>query len=138
MSARRRISSKYWSAIRDSLCLQAFFVILGNLALDGGQLGRFCLFVLVPYWIVAILILMRRPSSPTPLDLTVIRFGYLALLGLMPLVSTLVDPLLASAAVPSARSGPASRLSAFQPFRLSDFLPPCLRKPPPVRPSPAA
>jgi hypothetical protein len=113
MISKRPVSTKYRSAIRDSLCLQAIFVTLGGLALDGGQLGRYTLFVLVPYWIVALLILMRRPDSPTPLDLAVVRFGYLALLLLIPLVSALVDPLFASTTLPPLRSDPVSRLSDF-------------------------
>ncbi len=117
MISRRPVSPKLWSAIRDSLCLQAIFVILGGLALDGGHLARYTLFVLFPYWIVALLILLRRRNSPTSLDLIVIRFGYLALLLLIPLVSALVHPLFASTTLPPLRSDPASRRLD---FRLSD------------------
>lgn len=94
MSAEgRRFSGKYWSPLRDSLILQAFFLFVSGLALDGGQLFRYSLFVLAPAWALILLIVLRRPAEPTPLDLKVVRFGYLALWITLPLLSSLVGPL---------------------------------------------
>ena len=89
----RRFSGKYGSPLRDSLILQAFFLVLFWLALDGGMLFRYSLFILAPYWALVLLIVLRRPAEPTPLDLKVVRFGYLALWILLLLLSPLLAPL---------------------------------------------
>lgn len=75
----RRFSAKYWSQLRDSLILQALFLSISWLALDHGMLFRYSLLVLAPCWALILLIVLRRPADPTPLDVKVIRFGYLAL-----------------------------------------------------------
>lgn len=91
----RRFSGKYWSPLRDTLILQAFFLLVSWLALDGGHLFRYSLFVLAPAWALIFLIVLRRPAEPTPLDLKVVRFSYLAwwilLLLLSPLLARLTD-----------------------------------------------
>ena len=89
----RRFSAKYRSPLRDSLILQAFFLFVSWLALDHGMMFRFSLFVLAPTCALTLLIVLRRPADPTPLDLKVVRFGYLALWCLMLLASGLFDHL---------------------------------------------
>ena len=90
----RRLSGKYRSPLRDSLILQAFFLFVSWLALDGGMMFRYSLLVLAPNWALILLIILRRPTEPTPLDLKVVRFGYLARWILLPGVSLLVGPLI--------------------------------------------
>ena len=89
----RRFSAKYRSPLRDSLILQAGFLFVFWLALDGGSLFRYSLFILAPAWALILLIVLRRPAEPTPLDLNLVRFGYLALWCLMLLASGLFDHL---------------------------------------------
>ena len=86
----RRISRKYRSPLRDSLILQAFFLFLFWLALDGGNLFRYSLFILALNWALIFLIVPRRPAEPSPLDLEVVRFCYLALWILLLLLSPLL------------------------------------------------
>lgn len=93
MKTNRRLSGKYWSPLRDSAVLQAFFVFVSWLALDGGSLFRYSLLVLAPCWALILMIVLRRPAEPTPFDLKVVRFSYLALWILLPVASFLVDPL---------------------------------------------
>lgn len=88
----RRLSGKYRSPLRDSLILQAFFLFVSWLALDGGNLFRYSLFVLAPTWALILLIVLRRPAEPTPLDLKAVRFSYVALWILLLLFSFLVGP----------------------------------------------
>ena len=91
MKVCRTFSAKYWSPLRDSLILQAFFLFVSSLALDHGVMLRYSLFVLAPSWAMILLIVLRRPAEPTWLDLKFVRFGYLALWCLMPPVSALID-----------------------------------------------
>ncbi len=92
MKGKRQFSDRYRNPIRDSLCLQVFFLIFSSLALDGGVMLGNSLVVLAPCWILTLLILLRRPSSPTRLDLAVVRFSYLGSWILYHLASPLTDP----------------------------------------------
>ena len=92
MNAERRLSAKYGSPLRDSLILQAVFLFVSWLALDHGRMFRYSLFALAPTWALILLIVLRRPTEPTPLDLKVVRFSYLALWITLPLFSSLVGP----------------------------------------------
>ena len=93
MNGKRQFSDRYRSPIRDSLCLQVFFLIFSSLVLDGGMMLRYSLFALAPAWALILLVILRRPAEPTPLDLKVVRFSYLAvwilLLVLSPLLALL-------------------------------------------------
>ena len=89
----RRFSGKYRSPLRDSLILQAFFLFVSGLALDHGVMFRYSLFALAPAWALILLIVLRRPAEPTPLDLKVVRFSYLASWITLPLFTSLVGPL---------------------------------------------
>jgi hypothetical protein len=93
VNADRRLSAKYGSPLRDSLILQAFFLFVSWLALDHGRMFRYSLFTLAPTWALILLIVLRRPTEPTPLDLKVVRFSYLALWITLLLLSSLVGPL---------------------------------------------
>ena len=88
----RRFSGKYRSPLRDSLMLQAFFLFVSWLALDHGMMFRYSLFALAPTWALILLIVLRRPAEPTPLDLKVVRFSYLALWITLLLLSSLLGP----------------------------------------------
>lgn len=90
MNGKRHFSAKYRSPLRDSLVLQAFFLIFSSLALDGGMMLGNSLFALAPCWALTLLVLLRRSSTPTPLDLKVVRFGYLASWILLLLLSPLL------------------------------------------------
>ena len=91
----RRISEAYRSPLRDSLILQAFFIFVSSLALDGGMMLRYSLFALAPTWALILLIVLRHPANPTTVELKAVRFSYLAFFlivpGLSALASTLVD-----------------------------------------------
>lgn len=93
MKGKRQFSDRYRSPIRDSLCLQVFFIFVSSLVLDGGGILRYSIFALVPTWTLILLIVLRRPAEPTPLDLKVVRFSYLTLWILLLLFSALFGAL---------------------------------------------
>jgi hypothetical protein len=90
MKGKWHFSDQYRSPLRDSLVLQAFFLIFSSLAFDGGMMLGNSLVALAPCWSLTLLVLLRRPSTPTPLDLKVVRFGYLASWILLILLSPLL------------------------------------------------
>ena len=73
-------SPRYCPAVKDALVLQTIIGILTGLMLDGG--GTFGVFqvAFLGQWLGILLIVFRRPQSPTRTDLLFIRFGIVILL----------------------------------------------------------
>ncbi len=61
---------------------QLGIVVLGALCLDFGQFRQASGIASVGFWVGAILILLRRPLSPTKADLTFIDMGLLLVVAL--------------------------------------------------------
>jgi hypothetical protein len=87
----QRISNAYEPAIKVSIVLQGLVLLLGVVTLDGGHLLGVFLCTAVGYWIGALLAILRRPSTPRPVDLRLIKFGYAMLIP----VGTLPDSAIA-------------------------------------------
>ncbi len=79
-------SPHYASAVQSALVLHTVLGTLGLLMLDTGQMSRaFCVAWLCQ-WSLSFLILLRRPSLPSKVDLLLIRYGIVAV---WPAVGTL-------------------------------------------------
>ncbi len=70
------ISKDYGKALRVSLVFQVFFMLLAVLCLDYGQLLQIWCFSMTGFWGAFLLIVNRRPQSPTRGDLFFIRWGF--------------------------------------------------------------
>lgn len=81
------VSAAYKPALYKSVQLQALLFILTSLVLDRGQMRRYFIFAMCGQWAGTIIILFRRPTSPTKTDLSFIRY---ALLPLFLLVNLLI------------------------------------------------
>jgi len=66
----------YWPAIKFSLFQQVGICVFAALVLDGGRMFQRAMIAVLAYWLMALFIILRRPRSPTPGDLLVIRLGY--------------------------------------------------------------
>lgn len=84
------ISPEYRKPVFQALALQAVVVTLSLGVLDLGTSARICGLAVLGFWAGAALIIARRPSTPTPADLALIRVGFLPLLGLAAPVVLLV------------------------------------------------
>jgi hypothetical protein len=73
-----------------SLTIQAVLLFSASLVLDGGRLFRTSLIASAAQWACTLLVVLRRPQSPTKLDLLVVGFGVLALMA----AAVLMAPLL--------------------------------------------
>jgi hypothetical protein len=60
-----------------ALILQTLCVFFFSLMLDFGVTLRACWYSSIPFWIGAIVILIRRPHTPTRGDLAYLRWGLL-------------------------------------------------------------
>lgn len=63
-----------------AVAVQIFLLLLGSLALDGGQLAQWVIYSIVIYWVMALLVIARRSGSPTKGDLIAIRYGFVFIL----------------------------------------------------------
>jgi hypothetical protein len=84
------ISPRYRGPILIGACFQAAFLLLGSLALDFGQLLQWTLFATITYWLMAALIISRRPQMPTKWDLILLRSGFVLILPVTITLTSLV------------------------------------------------
>ena len=71
----------YGRAIKQALSEESIVVILAFLMLDD---GKFCLHVallsLAAHWLAVCLIVVRRPTTPTAMDLLIVKYGFFLIL----------------------------------------------------------
>ncbi len=72
---RFKFSPLYWPAIRFGVCVQAILGILTALMLDMGQSFGVFKVAFLGHWFGILLILARRPESPTKTDIIFVRWG---------------------------------------------------------------
>jgi len=73
-------SSKYNPAFKKSLLIQGVLAILTLLILDFGQTHRAFWVAFLCQWATVSLLLLRRPSNPSRLDLLIVRYGIVPIL----------------------------------------------------------
>jgi hypothetical protein len=91
---RRSFSPEVPPAVLTGIGVQAFLFLLTALVLDHGRTNQFCCIGLIAHWLGVLMILGRRPRSPTQGDLWFIRWGAVLLLLAMPWVADLVYALI--------------------------------------------
>jgi hypothetical protein len=62
-------------ALKFGLTVELVFLVLTVLMLDGGRSLQFFVVALIGHWLLIVLIVARRPLSPTKIDLICIRSG---------------------------------------------------------------
>jgi hypothetical protein len=70
-------STEYSSALKVAICWQFLIAFVASTLLDGGETWRVSMIASAAFWVVAVVIILRRPASPTPSDLVYIRIGLL-------------------------------------------------------------
>ncbi len=71
------ISPYYRRPVIEAALLSSVLLVLSFMVLDGGATGFASLFAVVGFWTAVLLMVVRRPQSPTRTDVQVIRFGSL-------------------------------------------------------------
>ena len=71
------LSSVYWPTTKAALLQQGIIFILAALILDGGLTFHMAVIAFVAYWSALGIIVARRPSSPTRIDILLVRYGFL-------------------------------------------------------------
>lgn len=83
------IAPGYLRNLGASVAVQLFLLTVGSLLTDGGQVAQFAAMSLLPYWIMALVVMMRRGKTPSRGDLVAIRYGYLFVFAGVVILSTL-------------------------------------------------
>ena len=86
----RLLSPAFGNAFAEAIVIQLLVVVFTSILLGGATIAQVCMFALLAYWVGAILIVCRRPRSPTETDIQLIRFGYLPLCGIAFIMSTFI------------------------------------------------
>jgi hypothetical protein len=68
------------SAVKASLLQQGVVLILAALVLDGGRTFHAALVAAMAYWLGLVVVAVRRPSSPTAVDVLLVKYGFLFIL----------------------------------------------------------
>jgi len=70
------LSGRYKPALLVALVSVIFFAVLSGLALDMGECFITFVYSLIAYAGLLVMVLSRRPSTPTNADLLVIKWGF--------------------------------------------------------------
>jgi hypothetical protein len=76
-SSRAICSAQYDRAWRIALRFQIPIALVSMLVLDRGRTARVCGVAMLGFWLVAAIVAVRRPWSPTAGDLRFWRWGFL-------------------------------------------------------------
>jgi hypothetical protein len=74
------LSPAYREAVWVALVLQVIATLFLLTILDGGTLAKVGGAAMAGFWIGAAVVMVRRPRSPSTLDLLYVRWGYIAML----------------------------------------------------------
>ncbi len=84
------IASAYRPAIKTALLQQGIVFILAALMLDGGLTLNAAVIAVVAYWLAFGIVLFRRASSPTRLDMLLVRYGFLLVFAFVVMIGPFV------------------------------------------------
>ena len=88
-----KLAPGYRPAIKSAVIQQSIVLALAALVLDFGQTLRASFVAALAHWAAIALIITRRPSSPTPLDLALVRYGFWVMIILLWLIAPVVRKL---------------------------------------------
>jgi hypothetical protein len=74
------ISTSYREAVKGALVLQVMTALLLLMVLDGGVMAQAGGAAMIGFWIGVGIVMLRRPRTPTKVDLLYVRWGFLPML----------------------------------------------------------
>lgn len=66
----------YAGPIKVAVVQQVILSLFASLLLDGGQMLALCMFGVGGAWAYNIIIMARRPTTPTPTDILIVKYGF--------------------------------------------------------------
>jgi hypothetical protein len=94
-SARKSIGKKLSNKYRLPIVMAAVFQVLilsgASMVLDFGVALKVAVISLIPFWTIVVLIVTRRPDSPSKFDSRVIAYSYPAIVAVLYSLSSVLD-----------------------------------------------
>ncbi len=84
------LSKDYRSALKVALLLQIIIGLFAAIAIDGGLLFELWWRPMAAYWGCFIVMVLRRPNTPTNLDLILVKWGFVLLIPCTFILSVLI------------------------------------------------
>lgn len=85
-----RLADSFKPALIIAVIQQLVILFFAAMFLDGGLIAQKCFYACLAFWCSAALIIVRRPTSPTPTDLVFIQIGYLPVCAITFLLTPLI------------------------------------------------
>jgi ribose/xylose/arabinose/galactoside ABC-type transport system permease subunit len=89
------LAAQYREPLSLAIVIQLLAVGMASLILDGGLCVSLALVSAIGYWTVVLMIILRRPQTPRPTDILIVRWLYPAVLVLI-LAALTFSPLIDS------------------------------------------
>lgn len=89
VNLRQPLAKEYRGDVSLGLTVALIFLFASSTILDGGQIFQFVGATTLVYCLGIVVIICRRPQSPTKADLWLVRFGFFILLLVVPMIIVL-------------------------------------------------
>jgi len=86
----QRVRGSYSDSLKLSVLIQLPLFVFAAMLLDGGQMLRGVAIAAAGYWVGAVLIMVRRPKSPTQVDLDLVKYGFVLTCGCVTIIAVAV------------------------------------------------
>ena len=84
------VRGSYSDSLKLSVLIQLPLFVFAALLLDGGQMLRYGEIAAAGYWVGAVLIMVRRPKSPTQVDLDLVKYGFVLTCGCVTIIAVAI------------------------------------------------
>lgn len=75
------VRGSYADSLKLSILIQLPLFVFAAMLLDGGGTLRGVEIAAAGYWVGAVLIMVRRPKSPTQVDVDLVKYGFVLAIG---------------------------------------------------------
>jgi hypothetical protein len=89
MNLRQPFAKEYRGDVSLGLTVAVIFLLVSSTILDRGKIFQFVGVATLVYCLGIVVIICRRPQTPTKTDLWLVRFGFFILLLVVPVVTIL-------------------------------------------------
>ena len=77
-----KVAAEYIDALKLSALAQVLLGLFSAMVLDGGRLFIFWIAFTVVFWVMTVIMVLRRPVEPTDTDIKIVKYGYAVVFGI--------------------------------------------------------
>lgn len=79
-------TGNYKDAAKFSLVYQLILLLFTGMILDGGRCSGYVTMAMIAFWGSVIVLIIRNPKNPKPVDIVYIKFGFIPVLIITPYI----------------------------------------------------